>query len=55
MIKELVQQFVVGKDPFGIEAIWSDMYDHTFWANLAGGRRRWATEPQQIPSAGTWI
>jgi hypothetical protein len=22
---------------------------------VAGGRRRWATEPQQIPSAGTWI
>jgi len=36
MIKELVQQFVVGKDPFGIEAIWSDMYDHTFWAKGGG-------------------
>jgi galactonate dehydratase len=36
MIKELVQQFVVGKDPFTIEAIWSDMYDHTFWAKGGG-------------------
>ena len=36
MIKELVQQFVLGKDPFGIEAIWSDMYDHTFWAKGGG-------------------
>ncbi|SPF39457.1 Mandelate racemase/muconate lactonizing enzyme [Candidatus Sulfopaludibacter sp. SbA4] len=36
MIKELVEQFVVGKDPFGIEAIWSDMYDHTFWAKGGG-------------------
>jgi galactonate dehydratase len=36
MIKELVQQFVAGKDPFVIEAIWSDMYDHTFWAKGGG-------------------
>ena len=36
MIKELAQQFVVGKDPFGIEAIWSDMYDNTFWAKGGG-------------------
>jgi galactonate dehydratase len=36
MIKELFQQFVVGKDPFTIEAIWSDMYDHTFWAKGGG-------------------
>jgi galactonate dehydratase len=36
MIKELVQQFVVGKNPFSIEAIWSDMYDHTFWAKGGG-------------------
>jgi len=36
MIKEPVQQFVMGKDPFGIEAIWSDMYDHTFWAKGGG-------------------
>ena len=36
MTQELVQQFVVGKDPFNIEAIWSDMYDHTFWAKGGG-------------------
>jgi len=36
MVKELIQQFVVGKDPFAIEAIWSDMYDHTFWAKGGG-------------------
>ena len=36
MIKELIQQFVIGKDPFRIEAIWSDMYDHTFWAKGGG-------------------
>src|SRR5207245_11600106 len=28
MIKELVQQFVIGKNSFAIESIWSDMYDH---------------------------
>jgi galactonate dehydratase len=36
MVKELVQQFVLGKNPFAIEAIWSDMYDHTFWAKGGG-------------------
>jgi galactonate dehydratase len=36
MIKELVQQFVLGKNPFAIESIWSDMYDHTFWAKGGG-------------------
>jgi galactonate dehydratase len=36
MIKELVQQLLLGKDPFAIEAIWSSMYDHTFWAKGGG-------------------
>jgi galactonate dehydratase len=36
MIKDLVEQFLPGKDPFAIEAIWSDMYDHTFWAKGGG-------------------
>jgi galactonate dehydratase len=36
MIKELVQHFVIGKDPLSIEAIWSDMYDHSFWAKGGG-------------------
>jgi galactonate dehydratase len=36
MIKDLAQEFVLGKDAFGIEAIWSDMYDHTFWSKGGG-------------------
>jgi galactonate dehydratase len=36
MIKDLAGEFLVGKDPFAIEAIWSDMYDHTFWAKGGG-------------------
>jgi galactonate dehydratase len=36
MIKDLAAEFLVGKDPFAIEAIWSDMYDHTFWAKGGG-------------------
>jgi galactonate dehydratase len=32
MVKELAETFVLGKDPFDIEALWSEMYDHTFWA-----------------------
>jgi galactonate dehydratase len=36
MIKDLAQSFVLGKDPFRIEAIWSEMYDHTFWAKGGG-------------------
>src|SRR3954451_9308629 len=31
MIKDLAQEFLLGKDPFAIEAIWSEMYDHSFW------------------------
>jgi galactonate dehydratase len=36
MIKELAESFVLGKDPFNIEALWSEMYDHTFWAKGGG-------------------
>jgi galactonate dehydratase len=36
MVKDLVEAFLLGKDPFAIEAIWSDMYDHTFWAKGGG-------------------
>ena len=35
-IKELVEKFILGKDPFRIEAIWHEMYDHTFWAKGGG-------------------
>ncbi len=36
MIKDLVENLVLGPDPFRIEAIWSLMYDHTFWAKGGG-------------------
>lgn len=36
MIKELAETFLPGKDPFSIEALWSEMYDHTFWAKGGG-------------------
>jgi galactonate dehydratase len=36
MVKELAETFVLGKDPFNIEALWSEMYDHTFWAKGGG-------------------
>ena len=36
MIKDLVEDFVLGRDPFGIEALWAEMYDHSFWAKGGG-------------------
>jgi galactonate dehydratase len=36
MIKDLAEEFLLGKDPFAIEALWSAMYDHTFWAKGGG-------------------
>jgi galactonate dehydratase len=36
MIKDLAEEFLLGKDPFRIEAIWSEMYDHTFWTKGGG-------------------
>jgi galactonate dehydratase len=36
MVKELSEKFILGKDPFNIEALWSEMYDHTFWAKGGG-------------------
>ncbi|MEE9461868.1 MAG: hypothetical protein V3V53_08555, partial [Bacteroidales bacterium] len=36
MVKELTEKFILGKDPFNIEALWSEMYDHTFWAKGGG-------------------
>jgi galactonate dehydratase len=36
MIKDLAEQFLLGRDPFPIEAHWSAMYDHTFWAKGGG-------------------
>lgn len=37
MIKEIAERILMGKDPFAIEAMWSEMYDHTFWAKGNGG------------------
>ena len=28
MIKDLAEKFLLGQDPFRIEALWSEMYDH---------------------------
>jgi galactonate dehydratase len=36
MVKELAERFLLGADPFRIEGIWSEMYDHTFWAKGGG-------------------
>jgi galactonate dehydratase len=36
MIEELSERFLLGADPFRIEALWSEMYDHTFWAKGGG-------------------
>jgi galactonate dehydratase len=36
MVKDLAQEFLLGKDPFAIEARWSEMYDHTFWSKGGG-------------------
>src|SRR5204862_7052818 len=36
MIKDLAETIVLGQDPLRIEAEWSDMSDHTFWAKRGG-------------------
>ncbi len=36
MIKDLAEKLVLGRDPFRIEAIWSELYDHSFWAKGGG-------------------
>lgn len=36
MIKDLAEGFLLGQDPFRIEALWSEMYDHSFWAKGGG-------------------
>src|SRR5205085_6809891 len=36
MIQDLFEHVVRGRDPFRIEALWSEMYDHTFWAKGGG-------------------
>ena len=36
MIKDLVEGIVLGQDPMRTEAVWSLMYDHSFWAKRGG-------------------
>jgi galactonate dehydratase len=36
MVKDLAEGFLLGADPFRIEALWSEMYAHTFWAKGGG-------------------
>ncbi|MGI4849076.1 MAG: mandelate racemase/muconate lactonizing enzyme family protein, partial [Janthinobacterium lividum] len=36
MVKDLAERILIGKDPFRIEAIWTEMYDHSFWAKGGG-------------------
>lgn len=36
MVKDIAERIIVGKDPARIEALWSEMYDHTFWAKGGG-------------------
>src|SRR5437764_10368015 len=36
MIKDLAQRLLLGRDPSRIEALWSQMYDHSFWAKGGG-------------------
>lgn len=36
MLKELVNAFILGNDPFPIDAIWNTIYRRTFWAQGGG-------------------
>ncbi|MDQ6639098.1 MAG: mandelate racemase/muconate lactonizing enzyme family protein [Pseudomonadota bacterium] len=36
MIKDLGERLILGRDPARIEALWSEMYDHSFWAKGGG-------------------
>ncbi len=36
MIRDLVERLILGADPFRIEQLWSEMYDHSFWAKGGG-------------------
>jgi galactonate dehydratase len=36
MVQDLAQAFVLGRNPFRIEELWSQMYDHSFWAKGGG-------------------
>lgn len=36
MIKDIAERMLIGRDPSRIEALWTEMYDHTFWAKGGG-------------------
>jgi galactonate dehydratase len=36
MIKDVAERMLIGRDPFRIEELWSEMYDHSFWAKGGG-------------------
>lgn len=37
MLKEMIERFVTGAtDPFRIEKLWSEIYDHSFWSKGGG-------------------
>lgn len=36
MLRDMCSRFVIGKDPFAIERIWSDIYDNAFWTKGGG-------------------
>src|SRR5664279_577619 len=36
MTKDLIQAMLLGRDPFRIEEVWTEMYDHSFWAKGGG-------------------
>jgi galactonate dehydratase len=36
MVKDLTERMLIGRDPFRIEEIWSEMYDHSFWGKGGG-------------------
>ncbi|MFM0187993.1 mandelate racemase/muconate lactonizing enzyme family protein [Paraburkholderia nemoris] len=36
MIKDIAERLLIGRDPFRIEEIWSEMYDMSFWAKGGG-------------------
>ncbi|SRR5579875_276859 len=36
MIRDLMDALVIGRDAFRIEELWTEMYDHSFWAKGGG-------------------
>lgn len=36
MVKDLVERIIIGRDPMRAEELWSEMYDHSFWAKGGG-------------------